>query len=290
MNNRETVAFVGTGVMGNSMAGHLLRAGYHVNVYTRTKEKAENLISSGAKWCSTPAEAVADAKYTITIVGYPKDVEEVYFGKDGILENAKQGSFVIDMTTSTPSLAKKIYAAAKEKGIYSLDAPVSGGDVGAKEARLTIMVGGDKDAYKTCLPLFERMGKNIVLQGEAGSGQHTKMCNQIAIATNMIGVCESLAYAKSSGLDPEKVLETITTGAANSFSLSKLAPRILAGDFEPGFYVKHFIKDMGIALAEAEAMGLKLPGLSLAIDMYEELASKGEENSGTQALYKLWEI
>ncbi|AST91494.1 MULTISPECIES: NAD(P)-dependent oxidoreductase [Sutcliffiella] len=290
MNNRETVAFVGTGVMGNSMAGHLLRAGYHVNVYTRTKEKAENLISSGAKWCSTPAEAVADAKYTITIVGYPKDVEEVYFGKDGILENAKQGSFVIDMTTSTPSLAKKIYAAAKEKGIYSLDAPVSGGDVGAKEARLTIMVGGDKDAYKTCLPLFERMGKNIVLQGEAGSGQHTKMCNQIAIATNMIGVCESLAYAKSSGLDPVKVLETITTGAANSFSLSKLAPRILAGDFEPGFYVKHFIKDMGIALAEAEAMGLKLPGLSLAIDMYEELANKGEENSGTQALYKLWEM
>jgi 3-hydroxyisobutyrate dehydrogenase len=288
--NRELhkVAFIGTGVMGRSMGRHLLRAGYEVFVYTRTKEKAEGLLAEGAVWKESPGEAAREADIVITMVGYPKDVEEVYFGDTGILANAQKGAYVIDMTTSTPTLAKQISKKANELGIHSLDAPVSGGDVGAREGRLTVMVGGDKADYAACLPIFETFGANIIHQGQAGAGQHTKMCNQIAIATNMIGVCEALAYAEAAGLNPEDVLKSISSGAAGSWSLSNLAPRIIAGNYEPGFFVKHFIKDMEIALDEADRMGLEVPGLSLARDMYVKLSSKGEENSGTQALFKLF--
>ncbi|WP_242219178.1 NAD(P)-dependent oxidoreductase [Bacillus cereus group sp. BfR-BA-01380] len=281
-----SIGFVGIGVMGKSMVRHLLKAGYTVYVYNRTKEKAADLIEEGAHWCDSPKEIARTVDVVMTMVGYPHDVEEVYFGENGILTHAKQGTITIDFTTSTPTLAKRIYEEGKSKGIYVLDAPVSGGDIGAKEGRLAIMIGGDEEVYKACLPLFELLGKNIMLQGKAGSGQHTKMCNQIAIASNMLGVCEALAYAKKAGLHPEKVLQSISTGAAGSWSLSNLAPRMLQGDFEPGFYVKHFMKDMNIALAEAEQLGLSAPGLTLAKELYEQLMQDGEENSGTQALYK----
>ncbi|MFD1777705.1 NAD(P)-dependent oxidoreductase [Fredinandcohnia salidurans] len=289
LNENSVVGFIGIGVMGKSMAGHILSKGYKVLVYTRTQEKAEELVKQGAVWKQSVADIATEANIVITMVGYPYDVEEVYLGENGLLAHAKEGTYFIDMTTSTPSLATKIYEEAKQKGLYSLDAPVSGGDVGAKEARLAIMVGGDEEVFEACKPLFEIMGENIVYQGPAGSGQHTKMCNQIAIASNMIGVAEAMVYAKKSGLDPETVLKSISTGAAGSWSLSNLAPRMIAGNFEPGFYIKHFIKDMGIALEEAKAMGMDTPGLELAIQMYEELAEKGEENSGTQAIYKLWD-
>jgi 3-hydroxyisobutyrate dehydrogenase len=282
----KTIGFIGLGVMGKSMARHLLKAGYPLLVYTRTKEKANDLIEEGAVWKETVAELAKEADVVITMVGYPQDVEELYFGDEGILANAKEGSYVIDMTTSTPTLAEKIYQEAKKRNIYALDAPVSGGDIGARQGTLTIMVGGDEEVFSACKPILERLGTNIIHQGKAGAGQHTKMCNQIAIASNMIGVCEALAYAKRSGLDPLKVLESISQGAAGSWSLSNLAPRMLSGDFKPGFYVKHFIKDMKIALEEAEKMNLRLPGLELAKSMYEELAKAREENSGTQALYK----
>ena len=282
----NTIGFIGLGVMGKSMARHLLKAGYPLLAYTRTKEKAEDLLQEGAVWKETVADLAREADVVMTMVGDPHDVEQVYFGEGGILENARPGTYVIDMTTSTPTLAQSIYEAAKQKGIHALDAPVSGGDIGAREGTLTIMVGGDEDVFLACKPILERLGTNIVRQGGAGAGQHTKMCNQIAIATNMIGVCEAMAYAKRAGLDPFKVLESIAKGAAGSWSLSNLAPRMLSGDFAPGFYVKHFIKDMKIALEEAERMNLPLPGLALAKQMYEELAQAGEENSGTQALYK----
>ncbi|MDQ0226902.1 NAD(P)-dependent oxidoreductase [Metabacillus niabensis] len=285
---KQTVGFIGLGVMGQSMAKNILRAGYPLQVYTRTKKKAEQLIEQGAVWKNTVQELAGDCDVIITIIGYPQDVEEVYLGQDGIIQSARPGTYIIDMTTSKPALAKKIYQEAKGKKLFALDAPVSGGDIGAREARLAIMVGGDKDAYEYCLPIFETMGQNIVYQGESGSGQHTKMCNQIAIAAGMIGVCEAIAYAESSGLDPANVLKSISTGAAGSWSLSNLAPRMLADDFEPGFFVKHFIKDMGIALEESGNMDLQTPGLKLAHELYEKLAQSGEENSGTQALIKLW--
>ncbi|MFJ5963621.1 NAD(P)-dependent oxidoreductase [Bacillus sp. NPDC093026] len=284
----KTVGFIGIGVMGSSMAGHLMDAGYDVLIYTRTKEKADALMRKGAKWKSTVKEIAEAADAVITMVGYPSDVEEVYLGEDGLIAHAAPGTFLIDMTTSKPQLAKEIDIKAKEKGLLALDAPVSGGDVGARHGTLAIMIGGEKTAYEACLPLFEQMGENIQYQGPAGSGQHTKMCNQIAIAAGMIGVAEAMVYAKKSGLDPERVLKSITTGAAGSWSLSNLAPRMLKGDFAPGFYVKHFIKDMGIALEEAELMGEEMPGLSLAKSLYEKLCEEGEENSGTQSIYKLW--
>lgn len=286
---KQTIGFIGLGVMGNSMAKHIIQAGYPLNVYTRTKEKADELIHLGAEWKETVSELTKDSEIIITMIGFPKDVEEVYLGKDGILQSAKSGAYVIDMTTSQPTLARKIFEQARIKGIYALDAPVSGGDIGAKEARLAIMVGGAKEAFEQCKPLFEVMGQNIVYQGEAGAGQHTKMCNQIAIASGMIGVCEAIAYAEKSGLDPTNVLKSISTGAAGSWSLSNLAPRMLADNFEPGFFVKHFIKDMGIALEESTNMNVKTPGLKLAHQLYEQLAESGEENSGTQALLKLWQ-
>ncbi|ANF36316.1 NAD(P)-dependent oxidoreductase [Bacillus velezensis] len=284
----KTVGFIGLGVMGNSMASHILEAGYPVLVYTRTKQKAEEILNKGAVWQETVKDLSEKADIIITMVGYPSDVEEIYLGENGILRHAKEGAFVIDMTTSKPSLAKKIAEKAKEKSIHALDAPVSGGDIGARNGTLAIMAGGEKEAFEACLPLFSVMGENIQYQGPAGSGQHTKMCNQIAIATGMVGVAEAMAYAEKSGLNPEQVLKSITTGAAGSWSLSNLAPRMLKGDFAPGFYVKHFIKDMGIALEEAELMGEEMPGLALAKSLYDKLSAQGEENSGTQSIYKLW--
>ncbi|MGM0873377.1 MAG: NAD(P)-dependent oxidoreductase [Bacillota bacterium] len=285
---KQKIGFIGLGVMGKSMAKHILKAGYPLSVYTRTKEKAEELLNLGASWKATVSEIAKDSDIIITMIGYPKDVENVYLSENGIVQAAKPGTYVIDMTTSQPALAKKIYEKASVKQISALDAPVSGGDIGAREARLAIMVGGDKEAFEKCLPLFEVMGQNIVYQGEAGAGQHTKMCNQIAIASGMIGVCEAITYAEKSGLDPTNVLKSISTGAAGSWSLSNLAPRMLADNFEPGFFVKHFIKDMGIALEESSHMDVYTPGLELAHKLYEKLAESGEENSGTQALLKLW--
>ena len=283
------IGFVGTGVMGNSMAKNLLAKGFSVFVYNRTKQKAEELLSLGAKWANTPKEVAEKATIIITIVGYPSDVEEVYLGGNGILLNAKEGSYTIDMTTSTPSLAKKLFQEGKKRGIYVIDAPVSGGDIGAKEGKLSIMVGGEEAAFEALAPVFETLGTNIVYQGEAGAGQHTKMCNQIAIASNMIGVCEAIVYAKKAGLNPDTVLKSISTGAASSFSLSNLAPRMIKGDFEPGFYIKHFIKDMRIALEEAKLMGMDTPGLQLAENLYSRLSKLGEDESGTQALYKYYQ-
>ncbi|SET32630.1 3-hydroxyisobutyrate dehydrogenase [Salinibacillus kushneri] len=283
-----TIGFIGTGVMGKSMARSLMHSGYLLNVYTRTKSKAQELLNEGATWKNTVSELAASSDVIITIVGYPNDVEEVYFGQEGILENAKAGTYIIDMTTSNPQLAQKIYEQAKGRNLYALDAPVSGGDIGARDGKLTIMIGGDQTAYEEMLPIFKVLGENIILQGPAGAGQHTKMSNQITIASNMIGVCEAIMYAKKAGLNPERVLDSITTGAAGSFSLSKLGPRMIKGDYEPGFYVKHFIKDMKIALESAKDMGLKTPGLELSLSLYTELAEKGEEDSGTQALIKLF--
>ncbi|MBC6973937.1 NAD(P)-dependent oxidoreductase [Bacillus sp. Xin] len=281
------IGFIGTGVMGKSMATHLIKARYTVLVYNRTPARSQELIDNGAIWKETVAEIAAQANIIITMVGYPRDVEGIYFGEKGILHHAKSGTYVIDMTTSSPILARNIYEIAREKGIHTLDAPVSGGDIGAKKATLAIMVGGEQQDFDTMKPIFELMGTNIILQGKAGAGQHTKMCNQIAIASNMIGVCEAMVYAKQAGLDSKAVLRSIETGAAGSWSLSNLAPRIINGDFEPGFYIKHFIKDMRIALESAKEMGLSTPGLQLAKSLYDELADKGAENNGTQALYTL---
>jgi 3-hydroxyisobutyrate dehydrogenase len=286
MGNKTTIGFIGTGVMGSSMVGHLLSAGYPVHIYTRTEQKALELINKGATWESTAKGVAQKANIIFTMVGYPADVEEIYFGDQGIFAGAQPGTYVIDMTTSSPILAKRIYTEAKRNNLFALDAPVSGGDIGARDAKLSIMVGGDKDVFEEILPLFQVMGSNIVHQGEAGAGQHTKMCNQITIASTMIGVCEAVIYAEKAGLDPTKVLTSITTGAAGSWSLSNLAPRMISGDFSPGFYVKHFIKDMNIALESAKELGILTPGLQLAKELYEELALMGEANSGTQALYK----
>ncbi|WP_099156512.1 NAD(P)-dependent oxidoreductase [Virgibacillus ndiopensis] len=285
----STIGFVGTGVMGKSMAANLQKAGYSLAIYTRTKEKAQGLLDNGAQWKSSIAELAEASQVIITMVGYPNDVEEIYFGESGILEHAKSGTYVIDMTTSKPSLAEEIYKQAATKDIIALDAPVSGGDIGAKNGTLAIMVGGDEAAFKAVFPILEIMGGQIILQGDAGAGQHTKLCNQITIASNMIGVSEAIVYAKKAGLDPISVLESITTGAAGSWSLSNLAPRMINEDYAPGFFVKHFIKDMTIALESAQELGLSTPGLSLSLNLYKELAEKGENDSGTQALIKLFQ-
>lgn len=287
--SKQTIGFIGTGVMGSSMAHHLLKAGHPLHVYTRTKKKAEPLIEEGAIWEDSVAELAKKVEIVITIIGTPKDVEEVYFGEGGLIENAKPGTYLVDMTTSKPSLAIEIYERAKEKGIHALDAPVSGGDVGARNAKLAIMVGGDEEDFEAILPIFQVMGENIVLQGKAGAGQHTKMVNQISIAPAMIGLAEALIYTKKAGLDPEKVLKTISTGAAASWNLTNYAPRILACDFAPGFAIKHYIKDMKIALESAAEMNLTMPGLELALKMYEELAGRGEGESGIHALIKYFD-
>ena len=284
----KKIGFVGTGVMGASMAGHILDAGHSVTVYNRTRSKAESLVERGARWADSAGEAVRGAEVVISIVGYPADVEEIYFGGSGILDEATKGAVQIDMTTSRPDLAVRIAEAAEKRGCGALDAPVSGGDVGAREGRLSVMVGGEKAVFDSVLPILELMGGNIVLQGGPGAGQHTKMCNQISIAAGMLGVCEALAYAEQSGLDSGTVLSSIETGAAGSWSLSNLAPRIIASNFAPGFYVKHFIKDLSIAVDSARSMGLDLPGLELAKTMYEKLAAAGGEDLGTQGLYQLY--
>jgi 3-hydroxyisobutyrate dehydrogenase len=282
------IGFIGIGVMGKSMAGHLQKAGFPLVVYTRTKEKAADLLNQGAEWADSPKEVAQKANVVFTIVGYPYDVEETYLGENGLIANGKEGSYFIDMTTSSPSLAVKIYNEAKKHQIQVIDAPVSGGDIGARDAKLSIMVGGEEEAFNAVLPLLEKLGTNIVYQGKAGSGQHTKMANQIVIASNMIGVTEAIIYAEKAGLNPDTVLKSISTGAAGSWSLSNLVPRMLKGDFEPGFYIKHFIKDMNIALEEAEQLEMEAPGLALSKSIYDRLAEKGEENSGTQAIYKYW--
>lgn len=284
----KKIGFVGTGVMGASIVKHLLNEGHDVTIYTRTKSKADELIALGAKWASSPAEASSGQQMIFTMVGYPADVEEVYNGNQGIFSAASPGTIVVDMTTSEPTLAEKLYVQAKEKGLHCLDAPVSGGDIGAQNGTLSIMVGGDRAIFDQLQPVFELFGGNIVYQGNAGAGQHTKMCNQIAIAASMIGVCESIAYGLHAGLKMEDVLRSITAGAAGSWSLSNLAPRILKGDLEPGFYMKHFIKDMKIALDEAQRMNLQLPGLRLVKSMYDQLLEEGYGENGTQALVKYY--
>lgn len=284
-----TIGFIGLGVMGRSMAAHLLAAGFAVNVYTRTKSSSLTVIEKGASWQNSPGAVAAKSHCIITMVGYPSDVREVYFSDDGILASCTKGSIVIDMTTSSPSLAAEIYHAAQKRGVAALDAPVSGGDIGAREARLSIMVGGDQQTFEEIQPILALMGKNIVHQGGPGSGQHCKMANQIAIASTMMGVCEAIRYAESAGLQPQTVLRSIESGAAGSWSLSNLAPRMIKGDFDPGFYVKHFIKDMKIALESCEELGFQPHGLPLAKKLYEELAKEGGEDLGTQALYRLYQ-
>lgn len=278
------IGFVGIGVMGASMARNLMNAGYRLHLHSRTKPKAQALLDSGALWADSPATLASCCTAIITMVGFPSDVESVYWGSEGLFSSVKPECLLIDMTTSRPDLAGKIYQEARHRQCQALDAPVSGGDIGAREARLSIMVGGDQKAFDAAKPLFEAMGKTIVYQGRAGSGQHTKMVNQIAIASTMVGMCEALTYAEGAGLDLSTVLQSISGGAAGSWSLTNLAPRIIAKDYRPGFYVKHFVKDLGIALESARAMGLDLPGLSLAKTLYEQLASHGGGEWGTQAL------
>jgi 3-hydroxyisobutyrate dehydrogenase len=283
-----TIGFVGTGVMGSPMAGHLLAAGARVIVFNRTRERAESLLERGARWADSPGDAAVQSDVVITMVGYPTDVEEIYLSPRGIVESARRDSVLIDMTTSSPSLAVRIAEAAAARGIAALDAPVSGGDIGARNATLTIMVGGDPEAFAAVEPLLRAMGTNVVLQGPAGAGQHTKLANQVAIAGSMLATVESLAYARAAGLDPRRVLESIGAGSAASWALANLAPRILDGNFAPGFFVKHFIKDMRLALESAEHLGIDLPGLSCAKRLYDRLSAEGGDELGTQALWLLY--
>lgn len=279
------VGFIGTGVMGKSIVRHIQAGGHDVHIFTRTKSKAAELIEEGAIWQESPRDVADHSEVVFTMVGYPSDVEDVYLGQSGILESSSPTYFV-DLTTSTPELAERLAKQAKQKGKTCLDAPVSGGDIGAQNGVLSIMIGGDEKASNELLPLFELFGKNIVYQGAAGAGQHTKMCNQIAIASTMIAVCESLTYGKRAGLDLTKVLQSITQGAAGSWSLSNLGPKMIEEDYAPGFFVKHFIKDMGIALDEANRMGIELPGLERAKALYDELQEAGYGDEGTQAIVR----
>ena len=284
LNKDKKIGWIGTGVMGISMVGHLIDQGYKATVFNRTQSKAQPTIDKGAAWAGTPRAVAEQSDVIFTIVGFPNDVEEVYFGENGILNGVKEGSILVDMTTTKPSLAEKIYEAAKKKGVSSIDAPVSGGDVGAKNGTLSIMVGGDKESVDAIMSLFEVMGKNIIYEGKAGSGQHTKMCNQITIAGTMIGVCECLLYAYKAGLDLKMMLQAISGGAAGCWSLDNLAPRIVNRNFEPGFYVEHFVKDMEIALEEARHMNLSMPGLALVHQLYKALEAQGHGKKGTQGL------
>ncbi|KEP62085.1 UNVERIFIED_CONTAM: 3-hydroxyisobutyrate dehydrogenase [Hammondia hammondi] len=281
---KTQIGFIGLGVMGRSMASHLVHAGYTVKVFNRTLEKCRPLEALGAVVARSYREAAEGSDVVMSIVGHPEDVEQVYLGGEGVLEVLREGAVIVDMTTSTPRLAEKLHEAARKKRVFSLDAPVSGGDVGAREARLSIMAGGDKEAFVAVSPLFEVLGKQLTFCGGPGTGQHTKMTNQILIATNMIGVVEALLYARRMGLDVEKTLAAVSTGAAGSWSLSNYAPRILKGDFEPGFFVEHFVKDMQIALTEARQANLALPGLALAHQLYVSVMALGFGKKGIQAL------
>jgi 3-hydroxyisobutyrate dehydrogenase len=278
------LGWIGTGVMGKSMAGHLLSAGYEVTVYSRTRSKSEDLLARGAKWGASPYEVAQGSDIIFTMVGYPHDLREVTLGPAGTLAGSKKGNILVDMTTSEPSLAVEIAERAAEQGVGSVDAPVSGGDIGARNAALSIMIGGRPEEVDVVLPCFEVMGKTIKHQGPAGAGQHTKMVNQLLIGPMMIAVCEALLYAQKAGLDPLRVIESVGSGAAGSWSINNLGPRIIRRDFEPGFYVEHFIKDMGIALAEAKRMGLSLPGLGMAEQLYLAVQAQGYGRKGTQAL------
>ena len=281
---RTRVGWIGTGVMGRWMCQHLITKGYKATVYNRSKDKAGPLLEAGAAWAATPKQVAAESDVVFAIVGFPKDVREVFLGANGALAGSRSGTVLVDMTTSEPSLAREIYEAAKAKGVSSVDAPVSGGDVGAKNAALSIMVGGDADVVEAVKPVLECMGKTIVHQGAAGAGQHTKMVNQILIASNMVGVCEALLYGHKAGLDLKTVLQSVGVGAAGSWSLNNLGPRIIDRNFEPGFFVEHFIKDMGIALDESKKMGLVMPGLALANQLYLAVQAEGFGRKGTHAL------
>jgi 3-hydroxyisobutyrate dehydrogenase len=278
------VGWIGTGVMGASMCGHLIDKGFSATVYNRTQSKAEPLLAKGAAWADSPKEVAELSDVVFTIVGFPRDVRKVILGAQGALAGSGEGNILVDMSTSEPSLAIEIAEQAKAKGVYSVDAPVSGGDIGAREARLSIMIGGDKGAVEALQPCWEAMGKTIVHQGGPGAGQHTKMVNQTLIATNMIGVCEALLYAHKAGLDLDAVMQSVASGAAGSWSLANLGPRIINNNFDPGFFVEHFIKDMGIAQDEAQCMGLALPGLALAKQLYLAVQAQGHGRDGAQAL------
>jgi 3-hydroxyisobutyrate dehydrogenase len=281
---RTRIGWIGTGVMGSSMCGHLIDRGFACTVYNRTRDKAAGLLDKGAAWADSPRGVAEQSDVIFTMVGFPADVRQVVLGDDGSLAGSKPGSILVDMTTSEPSLAIEIADAARQRGVWSVDAPVSGGDIGAREARLSIMIGGEEPAVQALQPCWEAMGKTIVHQGGPGAGQHTKMVNQILIATNMIGVCEALLYAYRAGLDLNTVMQSVASGAAGSWSLSNLGPRIIGNNFAPGFFVEHFLKDMRIALDEADRMGLALPGLALAKQLYLALQAQGHGRDGTHAL------
>ena len=282
----KNVGFIGAGVMGKSMIRNLMKKGFQVTVYSRTKSKAEDIIAEGAIWRDSAAECAKGPDVLITIVGFPKDVEETYFGEKGIIANSEDNAILIDMTTSSPKLAAKIYDEAKAAGKHALDAPVSGGDSGAKAGTLSIMVGGDKDIFEQAMPVFEAMGTNIIYEGAAGCGQHTKMANQIALTGCIAGVCEAITYAKKTGLDIQTMLDSISAGAAGSWQMSNMAPRMLKGDFDPGFFIKHYIKDMNIATEEGREAGADLSISEAVLAIYKDLEAKGLGDLGTQALLK----
>ncbi|MBS1661495.1 MAG: NAD(P)-dependent oxidoreductase [Bacteroidetes bacterium] len=283
---KKVIGWIGTGLMGHPMVGHLLKAGYTVNIYTRSRSKAEDLLAQGCAWYDTPAAVAANSDWVVTMIGSPKDVEECYFGDAGILAGVKSGAILVDMTTTKPSLAVKIAAQAEARGADFIDAPVSGGQVGAINGSLSIMIGGKKEVVDTVLPMFQAFGKNMVHQGAAGAGQHAKMCNQIVIAGTLIGVCEGLIYGTKAGLDLNTLLESISKGAAGCWSLDVLAPKIVRKDWSPGFSIDNFVKDLRIALEEADAMGLSLPGLALVKQLYTAVQSMGGGGNGNQGLYR----
>lgn len=284
----KKIALIGTGVMGQGMARNLMKKGFELTVYNRTKSKADALVAEGAGWADSVAACVANAEAVITIVGFPKDVEEVYFGQQGIIANAPEGCYLIDMTTTDPKLSRQIFEEAARAGLHALDAPVSGGDTGARQGTLAVMVGGEQQDFEACMPIFEAVGKNIRLMGEAGAGQHTKMANQIAIAGTIAGVCEAISYAGANGLNLKQVLDAIGTGAAGSWQMSNNAPRMLAADFDPGFYIRHYIKDLRLALEGAEEADVSIPVTEMVLDFYETLDEQGLGDEGTQSLIKYY--
>ena len=285
--SKPRVGFIGLGIMGQSMAGHLLAAGHAMTIYNRSPEKTEALVALGAKAVGTPAQVATQSDIVITMVGFPRDVEEIWLGSGGLIAHAKN-ALLIDMTTSSPALAIRLADIGSQAGHQVLDAPVSGGDVGAREAKLSIMVGGELTAFEKALPIFNLMGSKVVRMGDPGAGQHTKMSNQIIIASTIMGVSEGLAYAKRAGLDSQALLDCIGGGAAGGFQLNIMGARIAKGDFAPGFFIEHFLKDLGIALHEAEQMGLDLPGATLARKLYDQMANDGHGRLGTQALFQLY--
>ena len=286
----KKIGFIGVGVMGKSMVLNLMKQGFEVSIFARSKEKVEDVLAQGAIWCDSIASCAAKNEVVITIVGYPKDVEEVYFNEGGIFEHGKEGTYVIDMTTTSPELSIRIYEEAKKRGMKALDAPVSGADIGAKNGTLSIMVGGEEQDFNACMDIFQAMGTTIVYEGKAGNGQHTKMANQIAIAGTIAGVCEAMAYAKNTGLDLQTMLDSISKGAAGSWQMSNMAPRMLQEDFAPGFFIKHMIKDLKIAMEESDSRQLKLNVLEQVLHMYRKLEEEGKGELGTQALCQYFDL